>query len=98
MDDHFVYYGNYHYTLIKEGYETLQVDQEIPTPWYEYFPLDFVSENLVPWPIQDVRRFHYTLQPRQAVRADQLLNDAQNLRNRGQSLGTPAVAPPPAQP
>lgn len=98
-DDHFVYYGNYHITLVKEGYETLQVDQEIPTPWYEYFPLDFFSENLVPWPIQDVRRFHYKLEPRQMPRPDQLLNDAQNLRNRGHSLAVPApeaaVVPPP---
>ena len=36
MDDHFVYYGNYHFTLIKDGYETLQVDQDIPAPFYEY--------------------------------------------------------------
>jgi hypothetical protein len=91
VDDYFVYYGTYNFTLLKEGYETLQVEQEIPTPWYECFPLDFFSENLVPHPIQDVRRFHYTLEPRQAVRTDQLLNDAQNLRNRGQSLGAPAA-------
>src|SRR5690242_18480040 len=50
-DDHFVYYGNYHFTIIKDGYATLQVDQKIPTPWYEYFPLDFISEALVPWQI-----------------------------------------------
>src|SRR5437879_5241266 len=50
-DDHFTYYGTYHFTIIKEGYETLQVDQHIPPPWYEYFPLEFVSEYLVPWPI-----------------------------------------------
>src|SRR5439155_8012621 len=31
-DDHFVYYGKYHFTLIKEGFETLQVDQDVPTP------------------------------------------------------------------
>ncbi|MCI0463874.1 MAG: PEGA domain-containing protein [Gemmataceae bacterium] len=98
-DDHFVYYGKYKFTLVKEGYETLQVEQEIPTPWYEYFPLDFISENLVPWPIQDVRRFHYKLEPRQLPRPDQLLNDAQNLRNRGHSLSAPAptteMVPPP---
>src|SRR5262245_2487854 len=26
-DDHFVYYGKYHFTLIKHGYHTLQIGQ-----------------------------------------------------------------------
>jgi hypothetical protein len=94
VDDHFVYYGNYNYTIIKEGFETLQVEQRIPSPWYEYPPLDFISENLVPWPIIDVRRFHFKLEPRRIVNTDQLLKDAQNLRNRGISVGGgSAVAP-----
>src|SRR5690242_18272 len=80
-DDHFVYYGNYHFTLVKEGYETLQVDQEIRTPWYEFIPLDFISENLIPWNIIDVRRFHYQLKPLQTVSTDDLLRRAQDLRN-----------------
>jgi hypothetical protein len=89
VDDHFVYYGDYEFTLIKDGYETLKVVQRIPTPWYEYFPLDFVSENLFPWPITDVRRFHYKLEPRRVVNPNQLLDEAQNLRNRGNSIGPP---------
>jgi hypothetical protein len=97
VDDHFVYYGNYHFTLIKDGYQTLQVDQEICAPWYQYIPLDFFSENLVPWRVVDVRRFHYQLQPLQAVNSDDLLNRAQALRNRGQSIATSAP-PPPAGP
>ena len=100
-DDHFVYYGNYHFTLIKDGYQTLQVDQEISAPWYEYIPLDFFSENIVPWRIQDVRRFHFRLEPIRTVTTDELLNRAQNLRNRGQSIATtapPAPVPAPAVP
>jgi hypothetical protein len=93
-DDHFVYYGHYHFTLIHDGYETLQVDQNIPAPWYEYPVLDFISENLIPWQIEDVRRFHYVLQPLQQVRTDLLLNRAGGLRCRGQSL-VPQVPPPP---
>lgn len=93
VDDHFVYYGDYHFTLIKEGYETRQVIQHIPAPWYQYFPLDFISENVFPWPITDVRRFHFPLEPRRTVNPDELLNEAQNLRNRGRSVGP--EAPPP---
>jgi hypothetical protein len=106
-DDHFVYYGNYHFTLVKDGFETLQVDQNIPTPWYEYFPLDFFSENLVPWKIQDVRRFHYHMEPVRAANTSELLDRAQELRTRGQAIGAPAApqpvppalpAPPPGPP
>jgi len=51
----FVYYGTRKIRLVKDGYETLTVRQPIPAPWYEYFPLDFVSENLIPWEIRDER-------------------------------------------
>src|SRR5438046_2918895 len=76
VDDHFIYYGKYDFALVKEGYETLHVEQVIPTPWYEYFPLDFISENLVPYPILDRREFHYQLMPRKVVNSDKLLQDA----------------------
>ena len=86
-DDHFVYYGNYHFTLIRDGYETLEVDQPVPPPWYEWPAIDFVSENLIPWWIYDVRRFHYQLQPLQVPNSVDVLNRAQELRTRGQGLG-----------
>jgi hypothetical protein len=63
----------------------------VKSPWYEFFPLDFVSENLVPWKIDDVRRYHYTLEPLQAVRTDQLIDEAQRVRAVGKSI----VPPPP---
>jgi hypothetical protein len=93
-DDHFVYYGKYHFTVIKDGYETMQVDEVIKTPWYEYFPLDFISENLVPWKIHDVRRFHYHLEPARTPNTAELLNQAQELRMKGQSIGAPAAPVP----
>lgn len=97
VDDHFVYYGNYHFTLIKDGYQTLQVDQKIPTPWYEYFPLEIISENLWPWRIVDRRQFNYQLEPIQAVRTDELLNQAQILRDRGKAITPPPETPPSGQ-
>jgi PEGA domain-containing protein len=97
-DDHFVYYGNYHFTLIKDGYETQQIDQKIPAPWYEYPPFDFFAENLLPWHIIDVRRFHYQMQPRQLPNADEMLNHAQELRDRGRIVSPPPEAPVPAVP
>ncbi len=105
VDDHFIYYGNYHFTIVKDGFETLQVDQNIPAPWYEWPVIDFFTENLLPWTILDRREFHYQLQPKRIVNTNDLLRDAQNLRNRGLSLGsgsalpgTPTPGAPPAEP
>jgi PEGA domain len=86
VDGHFVYYGNYTFTLVKDGYETLQVDQCIRSPWYQYPPLDFVSENVYPGKMEDVRRFRYALQPATQVNTQQLLQQAEALRNRGQQI------------
>jgi hypothetical protein len=98
LDDYYVYYGKYHFTIIKDGFEILQVEQNIPAPWYEYFPLDFFSEAVNPFPIEDRREFNYQLQPRRVVNTTELLNQAQNLRNRGIGLGAgsaqPIVPPP----
>src|SRR5882724_7276032 len=44
----FTYYGTREIRLVKPGFETLTVNQPIPTPWYEVPPIDFVSENIVP--------------------------------------------------
>src|SRR3989337_2370753 len=49
----FTYYGTREIRLVKPGYETLTVNQPIPTPWYQIPPLDFFSENLVPTQVQD---------------------------------------------
>src|SRR5262245_47866634 len=94
-DDHFVYYGNYHFTLIKDGFETQQVDQIIPAPWYQYPPFDFFAENFIPWHIIDVRRFHYQMQPKQVPHAEEMLNRAQELRDRGRIITPPPEATPP---
>jgi hypothetical protein len=61
VDDHFLYYGKYNFTIMKEGYETLQVQQKICSPWYEYPIIDFFSENVIPW--QDLRQKGLSLGP-----------------------------------
>jgi hypothetical protein len=43
VSTNFIYYGKRKIRLVKDGYETLTVIQDIRTPWYEYVPLDFVS-------------------------------------------------------
>ncbi len=76
----FTYYGTREIRLVKPGYETLTVNQPIPTPWYEYIPLDFVSENLVPNKIRDNRTVTYDLAPQAIMPPQQLVDRANQLR------------------
>ncbi len=94
VDDQFVYYGNYHFTLVKDGYETLQVDQDIPAPWYEYPPLDFVNEVLNPFRLHDVHRFCFAMRKAEPPNKEELIQRGEQLRERGQSLVPQQEAPP----
>lgn len=94
-DDHFVFYGTYRFTLIKDGFETLHVDQEVKAPWWQYPPFDFITENLIPWTIRDIRRFTYQMQPAAQPRSDEVLGRGSELRMRGQAIQSPPPPPPP---
>ncbi len=85
----FTYYGTRKIRMVKDGYETLIVNQPIPAPWYQIPPLDFVSENVVPGEIRDERVVSYQLTPLKLQGRDQLLQKADALRQA--SLGGPAV-------
>jgi hypothetical protein len=87
----FIYYGTRQIKLVKDGYETLTVNQPIPAPWYEYPGVDFVSENVVPGNLRDVRTLTYQLAPQLMAPADQLRARAEQLR---QSAPRPATPPP----
>ena len=95
VEESFIYYGNYHFRLVKDGYEPLDVDQRLATPWYEYIGVDFISENFVPFWIRDKQEFCYRLQPVQQVSPDDLKRQAELLRARGK-LVQPPPAPEPA--
>jgi len=97
-DRQFTYYGKYRFVLKRDGYQTLVVEEQVKAPWYEVFPLDFISENLIPWTIPDVRRFHYELQPLLAIPPEAVLEQGQLLRAKGQSEGVPLPGRPPAAP
>ena len=87
----FLYYGTRKFRLVKDGYETLTVEQKIPAPWYQYFPLDFVSENVWPGEIRDEQTLDFQLAPQQIVPTELILERAENLRASSQ----PAVIAPP---
>src|SRR5947209_701596 len=51
----FIYYGKYRFQLVKDGYQTLDVEPELCAPWYEWPGLDFISENINPYPLRDIQ-------------------------------------------
>jgi hypothetical protein len=93
VEQPFIYYGKYRFRLFKDGYEPLDVEPEFVPPFYQWTGIDFISENLIPYPFRDVQRFHFKLQPIQAVRQDDVRNRAEQLRQQGSQIQTPNVQP-----
>lgn len=91
----FVYYGTRKIRLVLDGYETLTVMQRMRGPWYQWPPLDFVSENVWPQELRDERVLDFQLVPQKIVPTRQLMARATNLRD-GSRQGY--VAPLPTVP
>ncbi len=108
----FVYYGTRKIKLVKDGYETLTVRQPFPLPWYQYFPLDFVTENIIPWEVRDERVVDLAMVPAASTPPESVVARAEQARLAAGSLppadpatvvplqatGQPVPAPPPAVP
>src|SRR5262245_22059547 len=83
----FTYYGKYDVTLIRDGYQTTTTQQRIRRPWFQFFPFDFVTEVLWPGHIQDNRTIPIAMDLIAQPRTDDILREANNVRQRGQALG-----------
>jgi hypothetical protein len=97
VDAYLTYYGKQEFVLIKEGYETRKVVQPYNPPWFDLPGIDFVTENIYPFKLRDVRRFCYAMRPLQSISPDEVRQRAEQLRAAGQNIGTPA-APRPLSP
>lgn len=86
-DKPFTYYGKYRFRIVKDGFETLDVEQRVRSPWYEIPPLDFISENVIPFTIRDVRVYTYVMQRPLVRPPDQILQEGEALRNYAKPLG-----------
>ena len=89
----FIYYGTRKIRLVKDGYETLTVRQPFPIPWYEIFPLDFVTENLWPWEIRDERVVDLAMSNTVSIPPESVVARAEQARLSAGSL--PATPPVP---
>ena len=94
----FIYYGTRKIRLVKDGYETLTVRQPFPIPWYEIFPLDFVTENFWPWEIRDERVVDLAMTNMVSVPPESVVARAEQARLAAGSLPAPPPVPVVPQP
>ncbi len=95
----FTYYGTREIRLVKSGFETLTVDQPIPTPWYQIPPLDFISDNFALHKIRDNRTVSFNLQPQMMVPVEEIIRRGEQLRgstNTGPVVPASGIVGPPA--
>ena len=78
----FTYYGTRKIQLVMEGFETLTVKRTFSRPWYQWPVVDFVAENMVGRELRDERIVDFRMVPQRIVPSDQLLQRAQQLRDR----------------
>jgi hypothetical protein len=76
----FTYYGTREFTLIKDGYETLTVQQPVRPPWYQWPVIEFFADNFTPGHVTDRRHFAYQMQPQRLVPNQELLQRGEMLR------------------
>jgi hypothetical protein len=87
----YTYYGTRDITLMKSGYKTVKLPHKLETPWYQVFPLEFVTDNLAFTHIRDKRDVQYILEPEQLTPTGELLDRADSLRSN--ALRTEMVVP-----
>ena len=76
----FTYYGTREITLIKDGYETRTIMQPVQMPWYQVPPLEFFSDNFLPFKVTNRHEFQYEMQRKRKVPQRDLLENANSLR------------------
>lgn len=95
----YVYYGTREVKLSSPGYETLTVNQPLPTPWYALPGVDFFTEHLWPFEVEDRRELNYTLSRQRMAPAGEIIARGEQLRQQAAPRGVaPVGAPMPADP
>lgn len=80
----YTWYGTREVQLVKDGFETQTRLIRLSPPWYQRFPLDFVTDNFLGTHVRDHRRFDLQMQPKRP-------EDTTNVIDRGRSLRSQAL-------
>ena len=80
----FTYYAQHEVTLIKDGFETQTVLLDLRPPWYQVPPLDFVTDNFLPYTLTNRQTFCVALVKQELAKPQELLDRANSLRSEAQ--------------
>lgn len=78
----FTWYGDYDVVVRKDGYKTLKTNHRLEAPWYDLPPVDFIAEALWPLTIHDQREMYFELEPRPEGDRQELIESAEDFRDR----------------
>lgn len=78
----FNWYGDYNVRIEKPGYAILNTHRKLDRPTHDKFPIDFFAEVLWPKKIEDTYTWTFELEPFQATPTADLMESAQQLRER----------------
>ncbi|MDA7950889.1 MAG: PEGA domain-containing protein [Pirellulaceae bacterium] len=81
----YTYYGTRKIRVVKDGYETVSVKENLAPPWYQWPVVNFFSENLWPAEIRDERTIDINMSPQKIVPTNELIQRAQSLRQNAQT-------------
>ena len=93
----FTWYGRYDLVLRREGSQSVKMTQDVPPPWWQWIPLDLVSE-ILPGRKVDHHEYAYVLkpQPETGVPGAVLIDRANSMRpmlESGEYTRKPATRP-----
>lgn len=75
------WYGTREVQILKDNYETQTQLVEISAPWYQRFPLDFISDNLLGTHVRDHRHIKMQMQPKRIDVPDEVIQRGRSLRS-----------------
>lgn len=85
VSKNFTHYGTREIKLIKPGFETLTTMQKVKAPFYQWVPLDFISDNFLLHKVKDRHDFTFQMQPQDVVPTQHLLDRANSTRSESQT-------------
>ncbi|MFN3484961.1 MAG: PEGA domain-containing protein [Planctomycetota bacterium] len=77
----FLWYGKREIVLELQKYRMVREIVTLNPPWWQYFPLDFITDVLVPFTIRDRTELSYVLEP-----AAPTAQEREEMRARAQEL------------
>ena len=77
----YTWYGEREVELLRDGYETQKQLIRFGAPWYQRFPLEFLSDNLAGTHLQDHRQVRIGMQPRRRDSSTDVLQRGRSLQS-----------------